>query len=176
MKPHFVVAIFFFTMAISPIVRGQPAAAPAMEEIIVQESRTPRLWRLHIERAEDDVYGLLNKLISDPQYRISCRREGSTSSFIPVRRCDPEFFIRRQVLATRDVVADWRADDEDPFRGMQNAINNRMQSEREIREDLEPSFDELNNLILKLAIEHPELMSALQKLQELKLSYAASQQ
>jgi hypothetical protein len=59
---------------------------------------------------------------------------------------------------------------------MQNAINNRMQSELEIREDLEPSFDELNNLILKLAIEHPELMSALQKLQELKLSYAASQQ
>ncbi len=153
-------------------VAAQPA--PAIEEIVISEIRSPRLWRLHIERAEDNVYDILNGLLDDPALRVRCRREPSTRSFIPVRTCEPQFLTRHRVSSTRNVIVDWRSDDEDQVRGLENAVNNRLATESELKADLADQYEAMNRKILELAQDNPQLMQALEQLAELQSAFADS--
>jgi len=144
-----------------------------IEEIVVRGERSPRLWRMHIERAEDDLYRLFNGLVDNRDYRVICRRESSVGSYIPVRHCEPTFVSRERSRLARNVVADWRNGEEDQqARVMREAINNNSVSESDMLAGLEEKYETLNQYILELALEHPELMAALQRLGELQAAYS----
>jgi len=145
--------------------------AAVIEEILVTEIRSPRLWRLNIERAEDDVYNLFNRLTDNSDYKVDCRREGTTQSRILVRTCEPRFVTRRRALNTRNMIVDWRSDDEDMIRGMENAINNKYVNESELQHDLAGKYEEMNQAMLELALENPDLMRALERLGALRAAY-----
>lgn len=149
------------------------AEVPALmlDEILITEIRSPRLWRLNIERAEDDVYDLFNRLVENSDYKVDCRREGTTQSRILARTCEPRFVTRRRALNTRNMIVDWRSDDEDQIRGMENAINNKYVDERELQHDLAGKYEEMNQAMLQLALENPELMRALERLGALRAAY-----
>lgn len=150
----------------------EPAEAPVqIDEIVITEFRSPRLWRLNIERAEDDVYALFNQLVENSDYRVECRREGTTQSRILVRTCEPVFVSKRRALLTRNVIIDWRSDEEDPVRGMENAINNKHVTNSELQHDLAGKYEEMNQAMLQLALENPDLMRALERLGELRAAY-----
>jgi hypothetical protein len=146
-------------------------SAVMIEEIVITEIRSPRLWRLNIERAEDDVYDLFNRLVDNSDYKVDCRREGTTQSRILVRTCEPRFVNRRRALNTRNMIVDWRSDEEDPIRGMENAINNKYVTESELQHDLAGKYEEMNQAMLELALENPELMRALTRLGQLRAAY-----
>lgn len=150
---------------------GAEASDGLLEEIVVTEIRSPRLWRMHIEQAEDDVYQLFNRLVDNDDYRVQCRREGTTQSRILVRHCEPVFVSKRRALNTRNMIVDWRSDDEDPVRGMENAINNKYVTNSELQFDLAGLYDEMNQAMVKLALENPDLMRALERLGALRAAY-----
>ena len=144
-----------------------------IEEIVVRGERSPRLWRMHIERAEDDLYRLFNGLVDNRDYRVICRRESSVGSYIPVRHCEPGFVTRERSRLARNVVADWRnGEDDQQARVMRDAINNNAVSESDMLAGLEEKYENLNQYMLELALEHPELMAALQRLGELQAAYS----
>lgn len=155
---------------------GIDSDAPAvlLEEILITEIRSPRLWRLNIERAEDDVYDLFNRLIENSDYKVDCRREGTTQSRILMRTCEPRFVNRRRALNTRNMIVDWRSDEEDPARGMENAINNKYVNQSELQHDLADKYVEMNQAMLQLALENPELLRALERLGTLRAAYQSS--
>lgn len=146
-------------------------AQTPIDEIVVTEIRSPRLWRLHIERAEDDVYALFNRLVNNDDYKVECRREGNTQSRILVRNCEPVFVSKRRALYTRNVIVDWRSDEEDPVRGMENAINNKHVTDSELQHELAGEYEEMNQAMLQLALENPDLMRALERLAALRAAY-----
>jgi len=150
-------------------------SAVMIEEIVITEIRSPRLWRLNIERAEDDVYDLFNRLVDNSDYKVDCRREGTTQSRILVRTCEPRFVNRRRALNTRNMIVDWRSDEEDTIRGMENAINNKYVTESELQHDLADKYEEMNQAMLQLALENPELMRALNRLGQLRAAYQETQ-
>ncbi|TFH74929.1 hypothetical protein E3V39_01915 [Gammaproteobacteria bacterium LSUCC0112] len=175
MKLMIILACFFACM--SAHVYAQEVDANTQEskvlidEIVVTEIRSPRLWRLNIERAEDDVYQLFNRLVDNDDYRVECRREGTTQSRILVRSCEPIFVSKRRALNTRNVIVDWRSDEEDPVRGMENAINNKHVTDSELQHELVGKYEEMNQAMLKLALENPDLMRALERLGALRAAY-----
>ena len=167
LRPLLALHVLLIIALLLPVpVSAQPA--PAIEEIVISEIRSPRLWRLHIERAEDNVDDILNSLLDDPAFRVRCRREPTTRSYIPVRTCEPLFVTRHRVSSTRNVIVDWRSDDEDQVRGLENAVNNRLATESELKADLADQYEAMNRKILELAQENPQLMQALEQLAELQ--------
>jgi hypothetical protein len=178
--PKIVLAIFCVSFHTYPLAQtetyGTDSDAPAvlLEEILITEIRSPRLWRLNIERAEDDVYDLFNRLIENSDYKVDCRREGTTQSRILVRTCEPRFVNRRRALNTRNMIVDWRSDEEDPARGMENAINNKYVTQSELQYDLADKYEEMNQAMLQLALENPELQRALERLGTLRAAYQSS--
>lgn len=165
------------SVCLNPFVYAQTAdadpqtSAVLIDEIVVTEIRSPRLWRLNIERAEDDVYQLFNRLVDNDDYKVECSREGNTQSRILVRNCEPVFVSKRRALNTRNVIVDWRSDEEDPVRGMENAINNKHVTDSELQHELAGKYEEMNQSMLKLALENPDLMRALERLGALRAAY-----
>ena len=166
-----------WTVCLNTQARAQTAdtdtqeSAVLIDEIVVTEIRSPRLWRLNIERAEDDVYALFNRLVSNDDYKVECRREGNTQSRILVRNCEPVFVSKRRALNTRNVIVDWRSDEEDPVRGMENAINNKHVTNSELQHELAGQYEEMNQAMLQLSLENPDLMRALERLAALRAAY-----
>jgi hypothetical protein len=156
----------------SPDVSTLPHREVPIEEIVIRGERSPRLWRMHIERAEDDLYQLFNSLVDNRDYRVNCNRQPPTGSYIPIRHCEPNFVARERARNARNVVADWRSGDEDePLRVMRDAINNNVVTEAELQADLVEKYDSMNQYMLELALENPELMAALRRLGELQAAY-----
>jgi hypothetical protein len=164
--------IVLFVCCASMVRAQTDQAQPAViDEILVTETRSPRLWRLNIERAEDDVYQLFNRLVDSDDYKVECRREGNTQSRILVRSCEPVFVSKRRALNTRNVIIDWRSDEEDPVRGMENAINNKHVTDSELQHELAGKYEEMNQAMLQLALENPDLKRALERLAALRAAY-----
>ncbi|MDO9477668.1 MAG: hypothetical protein Q7L07_13235, partial [Pseudohongiella sp.] len=85
--------------------------------------------------------------------------------------CEPVFVSNRRALNTRNVIVDWRSDEEDPVRGMENAINNKHVTDSELQHELAGKYEEMNQSMLKLALENPDLMRALERLGALRAAY-----
>ncbi len=66
-----------FFVCCASMVRAQTdqAQTAVIDEIVVTETRSPRLWRLNIERAEDDVYQLFNRLVDNDDYQVECHQQ-----------------------------------------------------------------------------------------------------
>jgi hypothetical protein len=66
-----------------------------------------------------------------------------------------------QAVVQLDVIIDWRSDEEDPVRGMENPLNNKHVTNSELQHKLAGKYEEMNQAMLQLALENPDLMRAL---------------
>lgn len=59
------------------MVRAQTdqAQTAVIDETVVTETRSPRLWRLNIERTEDDVYLVFKRLVDNDDYEVECHQQ-----------------------------------------------------------------------------------------------------
>jgi hypothetical protein len=62
-----------------------------MDEITVRGARSLVAIERQIQRADQKLYGISNKLIDDPLYKVFCRRETTAGSNIKKRVCRPGF-------------------------------------------------------------------------------------
>ena len=80
--------------------QGQP-----MEEITVIGQRSLGTLRVQIDRAEDRMFDIFNKLNTDNLYDIHCRKVATTGSLIKRKTCAPEYFDRTEADMTQLRVA-----------------------------------------------------------------------
>lgn len=71
-----------------------------MEEITVIGQRSLLTLRIQIDKAEDRIFDIFNKLNTDDLYDIHCSREAPTGSHIRHKRCSPVYFDRTEADAT----------------------------------------------------------------------------
>jgi len=62
-----------------------------MDEITVRGARSLVAIERQIQRTDQKLYGISNKLIDDPLYKVFCRRETTAGSNIKKRVCRPGF-------------------------------------------------------------------------------------
>ena len=136
-----------------------------VDEITVIAPRSLRVLERQIERADEAMYGLFNKLNKDPLYNVHCRLEKGFASNIRRRVCKPEF--EREIMS--EVL-------EDEIRmgnlGEQNYSSSYSLPASELRDHRE----ELKRRMIRLAEENPELAQAIYKRAELQRAYAKERQ
>ena len=67
-----------------------------MEEITVIGQRSLGTLRVQIDKAEDRMFDIFNKLNTDDLYDIHCRRVAPIGSRIKRKTCSPEYFDRTE--------------------------------------------------------------------------------
>jgi hypothetical protein len=141
-----------------------------LEEIVVTGELTPSRLRFQMERAQDDIYRLFNQLLDDKDYKVNCKKEASTGSYILRRGCEPVFISNERARNAAHTMSAWRSG-EDPQLSMELALSSGRVSESELRFDMEHKYEEMNQQMFDLAISNPELMAAMQRFAELKSAY-----
>jgi hypothetical protein len=146
----------------SPALAQEVAAAPKDESIdeVIVPGRTPENLRVEIERLEVAVYERFNALNSNDEFDIHCLEQMPTGSNIPVRTCVPNFVIRAESRAARQMLNDGRG----------GAGNNNNPSEHRMR--MEQKSRELTAEMQRVAREDEQLLRDLVRLDELKLQAA----
>ena len=69
------------------------------EEITITQSRDRINLQLQVDQAEDEFYALLNDLIDDRDFKITCRYEKVIGSLIKQRLCQTGY-MRRELTTT----------------------------------------------------------------------------
>jgi hypothetical protein len=144
-------------LATPALAQNAPAPSPVadVEEVVVP-GRTPENIRVEIERLETAVYDRFNELNSNDEFDIHCFMQAPTGSNIPVRRCAPNFAVRAESAAGRQMLRDGRS----------GAGNNNNPAEQ--RGQMEEKGRELTAEIQRVAREDEELLRDLMRLDELK--------
>ena len=168
-------ALMFQFLTVSVLAQGSTSSEvlekiEVLEEIIVTGELTPSRLRFQIDRAQDDIYRLFNQLLDDKDYKVNCKKEASTGSYILTRGCEPAFLSNERARHTAHTVAVWRSG-EDPQLSMEMALSSGRVSESELQFDMEHKYEEMNQMMFDLAINNPDLMAALQRFAELKSAY-----
>ncbi len=148
----------------------ESVSSDVLEEIIVTGELTPSRLRFQMERTQDDIYRLFNQLLDDKDYKVNCKKEAGTGSYILRRGCEPAFLSNERARNTAHTVAAWRSG-EDPQLAMEMALSSGRVSESELQFDMAHKYEEMNQQMFDLAISNPDLMAALQRFAELKSAY-----
>ncbi|GEM_PF-1635072 len=148
----------------------QSDSSEILEEIVVIGELTPSRLRFQMERAQDDIYRLFNQLLDDKEYKVNCKSEAGTGSYILRRGCEPAFLSNERARNSAHTIAAWRSG-EDPQLSMEMALSSGRVSESELQFDMEHKYEEMNQKMFDLAISNPELMAALHRFAELKSTY-----
>jgi hypothetical protein len=159
----------------SPSIAQDTDPVDVMEEIVVLGELTPSRLRFQIERAQDDIYRLFNQLLDDKEYKVNCKKEAATGSYIIRRSCEPAFLTNERARNSAQTMAAWRSslDPQDLQLSMEQALSSSRVSESELRFDVEGKYEAMNQEMFDLAISNPELMAAMQRYADLKSSYDA---
>lgn len=80
---------------------GKKDQQPPMEEITVIGQRTLGTLRVQINKAEDRIYDIYNKLNTDDLYDIHCRRRAPTGSHINHKICSPVYYDQTEADAAQ---------------------------------------------------------------------------
>lgn len=154
-------------------VSGAQNSSRPLEEITVIGERTLLTVRNQIRREEDNLYRLFNELNDSDEFTIKCRKTKRTASHIPRRECEPKFVARARSRNSIMALAEMRAGVEDP--GTDNISRDRgldlIATESELAGQAGSSFDALNKRMLQLALENPEFLSALMRVNALKTEF-----
>lgn len=159
---------------------GPPAAISSnreIEQIDVVGQRTLMSMRHEIIREEDNLYRLFNDLNDGDKYDIFCKTEKDTYSYIAQRACEPVFLSQLKRENARLVVSETRqafSEDGINWALLQNGLA-LAESSRELKEQLEGVYEDMNEEILRIALENPDYLAALQKVADLKAEYQAAQ-
>lgn len=123
------------------------------DEITVMGTRSLGSLRTELVKAEDEVYDLYNVFNDDDDYDIICKRETRIGSQIPRRVCQARLFREAASEAAQEVV------DGEILTGP--AVN-KSKHNKILREKMRT-----------LAIEHPELLTALRHRLEVEKKFKA---
>lgn len=126
----------------------------AIEEITVIGQKLISSLRVQIIKAEDHAFEIFNTLNDDDEYDVHCRMEARTGTLLKKRMCLPNFYHK----AT--------ADEAIVHLGYIGVLNYTpaVPSARNVFAVKYPIF---KSKVKKLALEHPELLDAVQELFEL---------
>jgi hypothetical protein len=113
--------------------------------------------RAEARQLEKDMYDLFNKLNSSDDLDVACGERAVTGSTIPVWQCDAAFM---RDAASTDV---GRRFDSNP--GGNNQFGYAPQSSKQMSTSFRKKDQKLNDEMKALALEHPELGSAMLALQ-----------
>lgn len=116
-----------------------------IEEVVVSGGKTLSQWRLEVERAEDQLVALFNKLNEGEDNDVRCRNEAATGTRIPQRVCWSQAQDRASATGARDflnalVLATGSAGGESAaqtaaVRAMSNALNEGRSAEDRFQEE-----------------------------------------
>lgn len=144
------------------------------DDVAVDGQRTLSNVERQLELAHNHQYKLFNKLVEDKQYRIICRKMAKTGTFLRQRQCRPRFIRRSRAASQPDAnsvtFTDLRGAPSTAYRpvdlleGMGSLAANREESKK---------FDRLNDLMLALGDQHPELGEAILRVHHLNRLYKA---
>jgi|FLOH01.1.fsa_nt_gi hypothetical protein len=150
-----------------------------LEEITVVGQRSLLSMRYQIRREEDNLYKLFNELNSTDEFDIKCRNV-TRNSYIPRRECEPKFFTKaRQANAIMGLV-DMRDSLSSDAAGVNETLMERgidlLESDAELAQQEGKTFEALNEEIFRIAMENPDYLKALLRIDEMKKQYAAKRQ
>jgi hypothetical protein len=129
----------------------------AIEEIEVIGRSASRL-RMEIERIEEGMFALFNELNSTDDFDVACRNSVrlGTGSRIPIRECEPAYLTKARAANAYDFVSSGGA--------------LLQKSDAELMFENRAKTEQLNVEIRELALEHPELATAMLELDAKKQS------
>ena len=147
-----------------------------IEQIDVVGQRTLMTMRHEIIREEDTLYRLFNDLNDGDKFDIFCKTERNTYSYIAQRSCEPVFLSELKQASARTMISETRqafSEDGIDWAILQNGLD-MAESAGELRERAEGDFEAMNEEILRIALENPDYLAALQKVADLKAEYQAA--
>lgn len=157
------------------------------EEITVVGQRTLLGIRYQIRREEDNLYRLFNELNSNDEFDIKCRMV-KRLSHIARRECEPRFLSKARSANAIMGLADMRsgAGGADPTSqesgtdgadliSLERGVS-LLESESELAAGEGNKFDAMNEEIFRLAMENPDYLKILMRVNELKTEYEAEWQ
>lgn len=156
---------------------GSQKSPRPLEEITVVGERTLLTMRYQIRREEDNLYRLFNELNGSDEFDIKCRMV-KRASHIPRRECEPRFVTRARSANAIMGLAEMRGGVEDPAT---NTISlerglSLIATESELGEQEGNKFDAMNAQMLQLALENPDYLNALMRVNALKIEFDAKWQ
>ena len=129
-------------------------SAEAIDEITVLGTRSLRTMQRQIERADETLFGLFNELNTDNNYDVYCRDENRVGSKIKFRVCKSNF--ERGVMPE-----EW-----------EDAVSSDISSTFELpKAELRRHREAMRQEMIRLVVEHPELMKALDRRTALQQAY-----
>jgi len=152
-----------------------------IEEITVRAEQTVMAIRFQLREAQDDMFARFNELNNNDEFDIRCRSVRHAGSHIPRRECEPRFFTRERQSNSIQVISQMRDDGAPSGGGLGgasvagagnagvatslnfDAIENYMQEDGELRSVLGAKFEALNEEMLRIAMEDPEFLQALMR-------------
>lgn len=144
-----------------------------IEQIDVIGERTLFSIRYEIRREEDSLYRLFNDLNSADKFDIFCKTESRVGSYIRTRSCDPVFFTDFRRQSSRAALTEMRyafSEDGLDLVILRNGLD-MLESDRELRNQVEAEFEAMNEEIFRVAMENPDYFGLLQKIATLKAAY-----
>ena len=163
------------------IASRETARQRPIEEITVRTEQTVMAIRFQLREAQDDMFAKFNELNNNDEFDISCRSVRHAGSHIPRRECEPRFFARERQSNSIQVISQMRDDGAPSGGGLGgasvagagnagvatslnfDAIENYMQEDGELRSVLGARFEALNEEMLRIAMEDPEFLQALMR-------------
>lgn len=132
-----------------------------IEEIRVTAERSSFVLRRQLEAATEDFVADYNELNEIDEFDINCNRSNWTHTRIQEQACMPVFFERalaeaaRMAFITGDFI----------FTDMSS-----------VAFDVRPKFEQLENHILQIALEHPDLADSLLELGKIQAALKAKKE
>ena len=143
----------------------QQDPAPALiDEITVLGSKSAMTLRFEIRNAEVQIYGMLNDLIEEEEFKMDCGMREKKGTYIKSYVCEPVFLINARSEATQQALL--AAGDPEDY-AFFDVLSDTAIEEPELKEVVRPKYEEYSTKIDALAAEHPELTDSILALQSL---------
>jgi len=123
---------------------------------------------------EDSLYGLFNELNSDDSLDIHCKTVRHTSTHIRTRTCEPVFLGHIRQAQSREFMSSMRDALGENGELNQAVISNSMnllESDSNLAIQLTSKYEQLNEEMLRIAMENEDYRNSLMQLGEMKAEY-----
>lgn len=128
---------------------------------------SPGKLRMEMAKLEKQYISLYNKLNSNPEFAILCRREAPTGSNVEVRVCQPKYQISSVAMSASQVVQFAQSAGDNTGSGRANNASAGTSAEGEANTDLDMDAAFRQNVLAIQAIS-PELLALGKKRSELQ--------
>ena len=145
-------------------VQQQNPAPALIDEITVLGSKSASTLRFEIRNAEVKIWGMLNDLIEEEEFKMDCGMQEKKGSYIKSYACEPVFLINaRREAASQALLAAGDPEDYAFF----DVLSDTVVEASELKVELTPKYEEYSAKIDALVAEHPELTDSILEMQRL---------